>query len=156
MAENQVEEIVKFEEQLKELYKTFSNERTEWTLIIEKLSKRLKCELKELTDLEAEIIYYRQTVIDLIATYSFRIYKELPKMKQMKKQQFEYFSTKYQIKVNATEKTKLIEATMALYDNKIEILEGQIEFFRETAKNLQSLTYSCKNKIEIYNITGLD
>jgi hypothetical protein len=154
--ENQVEEITKIEEQLKDLYKTLANERKEWNDILEKLTKKLKCELKELTDLEAEVIYYRQLVVDLIASYSFRIYREMPKMKQMRKQQFEYFSTKYQIKVNGTEKSKLIEATMALYDNKIEIIEGQIEFFRETAKNLQSLTYSCKNKIEIYNITGLE
>ena len=154
--DNQLEDIEKIEEYLKKLDKTLADERKEWNNVVENLTKKLKCELKQLTDLEAEILYRRQSVIDLVASYSFRIYKELPKIKQLKRKYFEFFTTKYQIKVNATEKTKLIESEMALYDAKIEMIEGQIEFFRETAKNLQSMTYSCKNKIEICNITGLD
>jgi hypothetical protein len=47
----------------------------------------------------------------------------------------------YQIKVNATEKSKLIEAEMALYDNKIEMIDDKLKtkIITQFAARLKSL-----------------
>jgi len=123
---------------------------------IKELSGKINCELKESIDLSAEATSYRQFLIDNRTNFYFKMYKDMPKLKQMKKKHFEFYSTKYPIKINSTEKTKLIESDVAYHEAKFDYYQNHINFLTESIKTIDHVIYSVKNKIDLYNATGLD
>ena len=123
---------------------------------INELSKRINCELKQSVDLSADATSYRQVLIDEKTNQYYKMYKELRKLKQMKKKHFEHYSTKYAINLNGGEKTKLIDADMAYHDAKMDFFQNHINFLTESIKTIDHVIYSIKNKIDMFNITGLD
>lgn len=147
-------EEVNFEKVLEELEKKLVESEKNWDRIIGELSKRITCELKETVQLEADAMSYRQIIIDEKTNYLYKIYKDMPKIKQLRKTQFEYYALKYQIKTNGTERTKLIDADLSYYDAKIEILENHINFLTESLKSVDHVLWGIKNKIAIHNLLG--
>lgn len=147
---------VNFEEIIEQLANKLEEERNKWNRIITNLSSRINDELKESMQLESESISYRQILNDEIAKYTYRIYRDVPKLKQLTKSRFEYYVTKYQYKTNGGEKSKLIESDLAWQKAKLEVFENHIEFLGESRKSVDHIIWSVKNKIQIHNITGLD
>jgi len=123
---------------------------------IKELTGRINCELKESIDLSADATSYRQILIDNRTHFYYKIYRDMPKLKQMKKKHFEFYSQKYPIKINSTEKAKLIEADVAYHEARFEYYQNHINFLTECVKTIDHVIYSVKNKIELYNATGLD
>lgn len=138
------------------IQKEIENKIKFWNGEISKLSKQINCELKESINVNAEAISNRQILIDERTQYYFKLYKHIPSLKVLKKQYFEWYSTQYAIKINGTEKNKLIEADMAYYDAKIDYLQNYINFLTDSVKTVDHIIYSMKNKIDLYNATGLD
>ncbi len=126
-----------------------------WESIVNSLTNRIKNDhLKDITDIQAEAISYRQKAIEEVRTYSIRIHKLVQKMKVLHKAKFEFYSTSYQVKTNGTEKLRLIEADLSENQAFINELDEHVNFLRDTAKNLESINYAIKGKIELYNIIG--
>jgi hypothetical protein len=150
------EEKIDYEKILEKLETDLITKQKRWNDIIEKLSGKITCELKKSIDLSAEATAQRQLLLDERTNWYYKMYKDLPKLKQMKKKYFEWYSTKYPIKVNGTEKTKLIEADTAYQEAKMEFIQNYINFLTESIKTIDHVLYSIKNKIELYNATGLD
>ena len=123
---------------------------------IKELSERVNCELKYSIDLSADATSYRQVLIDDRTNFYFKMYRDMPKLKQLKKKHFEFYSTKYPIKVNSTEKNKLVEADVAFHEARFDYYQNHINFLTECIKTVDHVIYSVKNKIELYNATGLD
>ena len=126
----------------------------DWKLIVINLTNRLKGDIKDVTDIQAEAISHRQSVVEEIRTYSVKIYKLVQKMKVLTKQRFEFYATSYQVKTSGTEKLRLIEADLSENQLFINELDEHVNFLRETSKNLESINYSVKSKIELANILG--
>ena len=122
--------------------------------IITKLSHRLNCELRESVQLESESVSYRQTLLDERSKFLFKIYKEMIKIKKLRKTQFEYYASKYQIKTNSGEKNRLVDADLADIEGIIEFLDGHVSFINDSIKTLDHVIWSLKNKIQIHNILG--
>lgn len=150
------DEKIDYEKILEGLETEFLAKQKSWNEIIEKLSGKITCELKRSIDLSAEATSYRQILIDERTKWYFKMYRDLPKLKQMKKKYFEWYSTKYPIKVNGTEKTKLIEADVCWQESKMEFLQNYINFLTESIKTVDHIIYSVKTKVDLYNATGLD
>lgn len=149
-------EEVDYEKILEKIEAELRLSEDKWNKLVEKLSNSINCELKKTLDLAAEATAYRQMAIEERTNYYFKMYKDFPKLKNMKKKHFEFYSTKYPIKTNSTEKVKLIEADCAYYDAKMDYLQNHINFLTETIKTIDNVIYSVKNKIDLYNATGLD
>jgi len=147
---------IDYEKILEKLESDLVANQKRWNDIIEKLTKRINCELKKSIDLTAEATSYRQMLNEERTHYYFKIYRDMPKLKKLRKTYFEHYSTKYPIKVNSTEKTKLIDADVAYHEAKMEYLQNYINFVSESMKTVDHIIYSVKNKIELYNATGLD
>ena len=71
------------------------------------------------------------------------------------KARFEFYATSYQVKTSGTEKIKLIEADLSEYQAFINELDEHVNFLRDTSKNLESINFSVKGRIEIANILGV-
>jgi len=139
--QNIEDELVKLEEITTKKIKSYAN--------------RINCELKESIDLSADATSYRQYLIDDRTHFYYKLYREMPKLKKMKKTHFEFYSTKYPIKVNSTEKRMLIEADISYYETKIDYYQNHIDFLTDTVKTIDHVIYSVKTKVELYNATGL-
>ena len=57
--------------------------------------------------------------------------------------------------MNIEEKLKLIESDLSEHQAFINELDEHVNFLRDTSKNLESINYSAKGKIEIANIIGV-
>ena len=141
---------------LEKLEKELSGFEKKWNEIIDKLTGRINCELKQSIMLSADATAYRQMLIDERTTYFFKMYKDMPKLKKLRKKYFEHYSTKYPIKVNSTEKGKLIDADVCWHECKMDFLQNHINFLSDSIKTVDHVIYSVKTKVDLYNATGLD
>jgi len=149
-------EKIDFDKILNNLFVDFTKKQKAWSNTIEKLANRITCELKKSVDLSADATSQRQLLIDERTQYYFKMYKDLPKLKQIRKSKFEFYSGKYPYKTNASEKQKLIDADVCYQDAKMDYIQNYINFLTESIKTVDHVIYSVKNKIELYNATGLD
>ena len=149
-------ENIDYEKILEHLEKELHKDEIKWNKIVDTLAKKITNEIKESIDLSAEAISYRQMLLEERTQCYYKIYRSMPKLKQLRKSKFEYYSTRYQIKTNSTEKVKLIDADLAYHEAKLEFIQNHNNFISESIKNVDHVIYSVKNKIEMHNITGLD
>jgi hypothetical protein len=145
-----------YEKILNDLETDLVNKQNNWSDIITKLSGKINCELKKTIELSAEATAYRQMLIDDKTQYFFKMYRDMPKLKKLRKTKFEWYSTKYPIKINGTEKGKLIDADCAYHEAKMDYLQNYVNFLSDSIKTVDNVIYSVKNKVDLYNATGLD
>lgn len=127
-----------------------------WISIVKDLTRRISSDdLKSIVNVQAEAISHRQNVVDEIKVYSVKIHKLVQKMKVLTKSRFEFYATSYQVKTSGTEKLRLIEADLSEHQCFINELDEHVNFLRDTSKNLESINYSVKARIELANILGV-
>lgn len=137
------------------LIKDMNESTKKWKLIVVTLTKRItESNLKDIVEVQAEAISHRQTILEEIKLNSVRIHRLVQKMKVLTKQRFEFYATSYQVKTSGTEKLKLIEADLSEHQELISELDEHVNFLRDTSKNLDSINFSIKNRIEIDTILG--
>lgn len=132
-----------------------SEERKEWNQIISKLAKDIKKDLSKAMILESEAISRRQEITEIIGEYSYKINKAMPGIKRTKKNLWEHYATKYQLKLNASEKKLFTEADLRYAESQVQAYKNHIDFFMETRKSMDHIVWSVKNKIQLYNITEM-
>lgn len=127
-----------------------------WKAVIDGLTRRIReDDLRKISDIQAEAISHRQAVVEEVRTYSVKIHKLVQKMKVLTKARFEFYATSYQVKTSGTEKIKLIDSDLSEYQAFINELDEHVNFLRDTSKNLESINYSVKGRIELANILGV-
>jgi hypothetical protein len=146
----------KFEKILKNIQEELTKKQEVWNKQVATLTTKINCELKYTTELSAMAIAQRQLVLEERTHMYYRLYTDLPKLKITKKKYFEFYSTKYAIRTNSGEKAKLIDADVRYYDAKMDYIQSHIDFLTETLKSIDHVIYSVKNKIDLYNASGLD
>ena len=154
MPEKDEEEI---DEEVDKLIATLKKMEDYWDKTVDDLSKKLDCSAKEVIPVQAEVISVYQRVSENIKNMVYQLAKLMPKIKALKKQRFEYYAGALApYPNNASERNKLIEWDVALYDRKKDILDGHIDHLRNTLKNVDNMNFTIKNKIELYKMTGLE
>jgi len=139
----------------KEINKKIVESTIQWRAIIKKLSDRVRGDLKDIVDVQAEAISQRQIISEEVKTYAVKIHKLVTKVKILSKAKYEFYATSYQIKTSGAEKLKLIDYDLAEYQGFINELDEHVNFLRDTAKNLDNINYAVKNRIELANILGV-
>jgi hypothetical protein len=134
-------------------YESYKKKQQKYSEYVIKLSENLSSDIKDLSNVQAEVISLRQMLIDDMMSVYYVISKLIPKNKILKKERFEFYVMEYQIKkLTATEKIQLIEADLAYQEQLIQCHMEHVEYLKETIKNTDNLNFSIKNKIEISNI----
>jgi hypothetical protein len=147
---------IDFDEKLNILQLKYEEKQRLWNITIEKLSKNINCELKKSIKVTADTNCQRQIMIDERTKEYYKVYKNMPKLKKMKKTLFEYYSSKYPYKSNGAEKQRLIEADVSYQDANMDFLLNYINYLTDSLKSFDQILYAMKNKIDLYNATGLD
>jgi len=138
----------------------FNDKRGEWNKNVEPLFKSLTVDLsnpsnsKEILNAQALALTHRQQINEQINFFLNKRSKETTKIKKIRQDKFIFYATGFGVKTNLGEKGILIDAHLAENDRCLELIESYVEFLRSTVKNLESLSYSIKNMIELMNYLG--
>lgn len=157
--QEEVERINKIKETNDRLESFFLDKRAEWNKTIEPLFEILKFEMnaetsKKIMETQSLCLSYRQMITEQISVFLDKRSKQEVKLKRIKQDKFIWYATGFGIKTNMGEKTLLIEAHVAEEQRNIELIENYIEFLRQSNKNLESLQYTIKNIIDLFNYLG--
>lgn len=152
----EVERINKIKETNDRLEEFFNGKRLDWSKQIDPLFEVLKIEIttqtsKKIMETQALCLTYRQMITEQISTFLDRRSKQDVKLKRIKQDKFIWYATSFGVKTNMGEKSLLIEAHVAEEQRNVELIENYIEYLRQTNKNLESLQFTIKNIIDLFN-----
>jgi hypothetical protein len=156
----EIERINKAKETNDKLEEFFNDKRTEWNKNVEPLFKIIRVDLtnpssaKDIMEAQSLALSYRQGISEQINFFLNKRSKETTKIKKLRQDKFIFYATGFGIKTNLGEKGILIDGHLAENDRSLELIESYIEFLRDTTKNLESLSDSIKNMIELMNYLG--
>jgi hypothetical protein len=155
----EVDRINKIKETNDRLEEFFNNKRAEWSKNIDPLFEVLKFEInsqssKKIMETQSLCLTYRQVINEQISSFLDRRSKQDVKLKRIKQDKFIWYATSFGIKTNMGEKTLLIEAHVSEEQRNVELIENYIEYLRQTNKNLESLQFTIKNIIDLFNYLG--
>jgi len=153
----EVENIKKVQAKNDRLEQFFLNKREKWAKDLEPLFEVVKLEVtretaNKITETQSMSLSYRQRANEQISEFLQKRSKQDVKIKQLKQDKFIFYATGFGIKTNYGEKQILIDAHLGEEQRNIELIENYIEFLRAMNKNLESLQYTLKNIIELYNL----
>lgn len=157
--QDELDRISKIKETNDKLEEFFSSKRIEWSKMIEPLFLVLRIEIntqtsKQIMETQALCLSYRQLLTEQISIFLDRRSKQDVKLKRIKQDKFIWYATSFGVKTNMGEKTLLIEAHVAEEQRNVELIENYIEYLRQTNKNLESLQYTIKNIVDLFNYLG--
>lgn len=153
----EIERIERVRETNDKLEEFFNDKRNEWNKIVEPLFKSLSLDLsnslnsKEILEAQSLALLNRQQINEQINFFLNKRSKEITKIKKLKQDKFVFYAIGIGLKTNTGEKTTLIDGHLAENDRTIELIESFVEFLRYTLKNLEGLSFSIKNMIELMN-----
>lgn len=158
--QDEIDRINKAKETNDKLEEFFNDKRSEWNKNVEPLFKIIRVDLtnsasaKEIMEAQSLALSYRQLISEQINFFLNKRSKETTKIKKLRQDKFIFYATGFGVKTNLGEKGILIDGHLAENDRSLELIESYIEFLRDTNKNLESLSYSIKNMIELMNYLG--
>jgi len=158
--QEEVDRINKVKDTNDKLEDFFNGKRGEWNKIVEPLFKVLTTDLsnpsnsKHILEAQSLALTHRQQINEQINFFLNKRSKETTKIKKLRQDKFVFYATGFGIKTNLGEKGILIDGHLAENDRSLELIESYIELLRDTVRNLESLSYSIKNMIELLNYLG--
>lgn len=155
----EVERINKLKETNNRLEEFFDGKREEWKNNLEPLFDVVRLDIntdtaKKITECQAMCLSYRQMLNDQMSVFLGKRSKQTVKLKRLKQDKFIFYATGFGVKTNAGEKSMLIESHVSEEQRNIELIENYIEFLRQSNRNLESLQFTIKNIIELFNLLG--
>jgi|GEM_PF-4534906 len=155
----EVERINKAQETNDKLEEFFDRKREEWNKTMDPLYIALKENFtldksQKIIEIQSLALSYRQMINDQISYFLNRRAKEEVKLKKLKQDKFVFYATGFGLKTNVGEKSLLIDAHIAENERNLQIVDVHVDYLRNSSKNLESLSYTVKNIIELMNYLG--
>lgn len=126
----------------------FEEERLKWKDKVIDMANRVN-KLDQVAGLQVDLYSSRQIIIERISKlYQYlALYNSVYKSK--KKELFIKYTIDSDIKLGQGEKTIMVEGDLADLQKKINLIEHHIDYYKETVKNLDSMLYGVRNKLQI-------
>jgi hypothetical protein len=105
-------------------------------------------------EVQSTCLTFRQLLTEQISHFLDKRSRQDVKLKKIRQDKFIWYATSFGVKTNMGEKTLLIDAHVAEEQRNIELIENYIEFLRQSNKNLESLQFTIKNIIDLFNYLG--
>jgi len=127
-----------------------SEQRKEWTLKIQDLSKSLRY-INGMEDTIAMVLSNRQIMIDQIAYINMKIKEQQRRINERYREKYlEYYNFDY--KLSEKQKDRFIEADLADENIMLSHLQNQLEFFRESVKTLDNMGFAIRNRLALKDL----
>jgi hypothetical protein len=158
-SQEEIDRIARIRDTNDKLEDFFKSKRQEWKDLIEPLFLVLKIELnsqtsRQIMDVQSTCLTYRQALTEQISHFLDKRSRQDVKLKKVRQDKFIWYATSFGVKTNMGEKTLLIDAHVSEEQRNIELIENYIEFLRQSNKNLESLQFTIKNIIDLFNYLG--
>ncbi len=155
-SQEELERIKKLEEMNDRMEEFFSEKRALWGTNIEPLFKIMRENFnpestQKIVEIQANALSFRQVINEEISLFLNKRSKEDIKLKKAKQEKFLFYATGFGLKTNMGEKSILIDAHTAQLERTVQLIDTHIEFLRACNKNLESLGFSIKTVIELFN-----
>jgi hypothetical protein len=126
----------------------FEEERKKWKdKVIEMANKVNK--LDQVAGLQVDLYSSRQIIIERIS----KLYQYLAlyntTYKTQKRDLFIKYTIDSDIKLGQGEKIIMVDGDLADLQKKLNLIEHHIDYYKETVKNLDSMLYGVRNKLQI-------
>lgn len=135
----------------------FNQKKENWGSSVDPLFESIKLEVnlensRRIMETQSYSLSFRQRINEEISSFLNKRSKQEVKLKRLRQEKFIFYATGFPVKTNQGEKSILIDAHVAEEQRNIELIENYIEFLRQLNKNLESLQYTIKNIIELFNL----
>jgi chromosome segregation ATPase len=126
----------------------FEEERKKWKEKVLDMANRVN-KLDQVASLQVDLYSSRQIIIERISKlYQYlSLYNSVYKSKR--KELFIKYTVDSDIKLGQGEKNIMVDGDLAELNNKINLIEHHIDYYKETVKNLDSMLYGVRNKLQI-------
>ncbi len=126
----------------------FEEERAMWKDNILEMANKVN-KLDQVASLQVDLYSSRQILIERISKlYQYlALYTSVYKTK--KKDLFIKYTIDSDIKLGQGEKTIMVEGDLADLQKKINLIEHHIDYYKESVKNIDSMLYGVRNKLQI-------
>ena len=126
----------------------FEEERIKWKDKIIEMANRVN-KLDQVASLQVDLYSSRQIIIERITKlYQYlSLYSSV--YKTQKKDLFIKYTVDSDIKLGQGEKVIMVEGDLADLQRKINLIEHHIDYYKESVKNLDSMLYGVRNKLQI-------
>ena len=137
----------------------FNDKRGQWNKNIEPLFDSIKTSItsettQKVIDTQSLALSYRQVINEEISFFLNRRSKEDVNLKKLRQDKFLFYATGFGLKTSMGEKNVLIDAHIAENERSIQLIDVHVDFLRSCSKNLEALSFTIKNIIELYNYLG--
>lgn len=123
-------------------------ERKDWKEKIHDLIKMIRG-TSTLAEAQVFMLSYRQLFVEKITELRGLLMKKQKSIDTFYKDQYREYTINYDIKLSPAEKNQFIKADLANLRMQAELLENQINFFQESVKTMDTMSFSINNRIKL-------
>ncbi len=135
-------------DKLKDIEDKYNSFREEWSSKIKEHSSKLR-DVSYLTDLQINIFSDRQFLLEYLSKNVNYYNKQNKVFRERKFETLEEYTNEKNLRYNAQEKNIVIEGKHSSFFYKMELIESQINFTKETLRTVDSIIFAIKNRLEI-------
>lgn len=135
-------------EKLEMIEQKLAAERKDWKEKIHDLIKMIKG-TSTLAEAQVFMLSYRQLFVEKITELRGLLMKKQKSIDTFYKDQYREYTINYDIKLSPAEKNQFIKADLANLRMQAEFLENQINFFQESVKTMDTMSFSINNRIKL-------
>jgi len=122
-------------------------QRQEWTAKIRELAKAFK-DIDDLNEAMVTIPSYRQIIVEQIAQLNIKIKQQERRLSKTYKESFiKYYE--YDYKLTDKQKESFLKADMSDDSMILSLLETQMDFYKESVKTLDNMSWAVRNKLQL-------
>jgi len=135
-------------EKLEMIEQKLAAERKDWKEKIHDLIKMIRG-TSTLAEAQVFMLSYRQLFVEKITELRGLLMKKQKSIDTFYKDQYREYTINYDIKLSPAEKNQFIKADLANLRMQAELLENQINFFQESVKTMDTMSFSINNRIKL-------
>lgn len=135
-------------EKLAAIEQKLANERKEWKEKIHDLIKMIKG-TSTLAEAQVYMLSYRQLFVEKITELRALHMKKQKSIDTFYRDQYREYTVNYDIKLSPAEKNQFIKADLGNLRMQAELLENQMNFFQESIKTMDTMSFSINNRIKL-------
>jgi hypothetical protein len=98
------------------------------------------------------MLSYRHMLVDKLAKYRSALYKKKSSDINYRKLRYEYYKTQHDVRLDYREINDFINSDMSLRIRQTDLLDNQINFYRDCIETLDKMGFAIKNRIMVEEI----
>lgn len=139
------------EKKATDLEDALEKERFEYHKKISELIPMIS-KLETVSETQVLMLSYRHMLTDKLAKYRSAIYKKKSNDVNYRKLRYEYYKTQHDVRLDYKEINEFINSDMSLRIRQTELIENQINYYKDCIDTLDKLSFAVKNKLIIEEI----